>query len=536
MTRNKPLFINPFRLALLAAFLFSCGMEEGKVVSYLGNSVTREEVLESAREWEQIDDFDQFRNRVRELALVEEFSRRAKEVGLDKTDGEVKRKMLNFQRKKLSGLYAEKVIGGKIQVTAEDLEKALGDKVYEDTVVVKALIPKSKGKIADILKAVEAGEDFPSLLEQYGTDTGKRTGGQIGHITRSNAFFQESEREYVFSHATGEVFGPVMTGIGEAFILVEERHTAGQIRAMAEEKARPMVRREKMGKAMRRAVEELKERYKVVVYDEEGKTMRQVRGSLVPVLAEVGDVIITGMDASGVSHHQSMDRERILNRIIAETLFMKEAQRLGLDSDERFRREYRARLDLELYSAYKSYVYNRPVSVTGDELRTFYDDNREDLFYKYKEASYLVMKGVEKERLGTVMASAKNIQGKSDLSLTADKLGLEYDLVLRQKEKDIPVASRGTLLSRKEGEVFEVELPDGLYDVYRIIHVDLEESFPEFEDIKPRVEKALMDSKRMAQLNAVIEGEIAKVNVNETSVKEVYGVYRKSINRTGFHK
>lgn len=82
--------------------------------------------------------------------------------------------------------------------------------------------PKTQGE--EVLKRIQAGEDFAKLAAEFGSDGTKNTGGDLGWFGRG-AMVKEFE-DAVFSLKTGELYeGLVQTQFGYHIVQVTDRRT-----------------------------------------------------------------------------------------------------------------------------------------------------------------------------------------------------------------------------------------------------------------------------------------------------------------------
>lgn len=501
-------------------------------------SVPLSSVREDALDLPGVKDFAEFRLKVIELGLSRRFSPKAKEAGLDRSDIGVLRKMTEFKQDKLGNLYLNRVIIPAVTVTEKEFDEAIlkmtEGNPFEDMVNLRALLPADPGKKDEIRGAVAKGAGFDALMEKYGTESGKKTHGKIGFITRSNSFIPDESKDLVFTHKTGEIFGPVSTYVGDLFLLVDERYTAAEARQIAKKNLDPTLRAQNLRKDMDREFERLKKKLNVVVYDPKENVVENVGGKSIRVFARVGSVIITTDSLGGEAGHQGMmDRERRLQRILYQTVFYKAAEEKGLDKDPAYRKEFDRKLDAELFSAYKAYVFGLPFPPASEaELKAFFDRNRKEFFEFSSEASYLVLKGVDPKHAADVRKRLAGISGKGPLDAAAKELGLQSEIVLRKDVREIPESLRKELVTRADNDVFDLPGQAGKRDAYKIIHLDLaDDPRPEFSGIRKKVEEIYDRKRRADRLKAFMDGQIRALGYSDKELAALYAEYQAKARR-----
>ncbi|NIS75865.1 MAG: hypothetical protein GTO08_11460 [Deltaproteobacteria bacterium] len=516
----------------LFIFIISCCQKSSLVIEYGPHAVSVEEVREAAGSWGSVKDLSEFRRKVIEMALNGEFSRRARDLDLAKDDAVLRSELSNYRRENLSLLYVEKVLAPEVEVTEEDYGGALTGRVFEDTARARLLLVKDPALIDDVERDIASGDDFFSLLDKYGTETGKRTRGNIGIIKRSSPIFDKKDIDSLFRHEPGDLFGPLHTQIGEVFIYLEEIMTAEDIRARNREKIEPELRRAKVEGKIQEKLGELMEKFDVTVYGEGENEMRNVGGKFVRVAAQVGNVIIAHDDiAPGKGRHPSHPEvgfyKKRLMKELRKILFMMEAEEIGLDEDEDYKERFRKEMEGEFSEAYKRYILGQPVEVTDKELGEFFEKHKEELFYKYQEVSYFVLKGVPPSKLQMVRDRAAQIGNRQELEKASEELGLKSAVVLRKRAEDIPERFRGEFMSRAKNDIVALEKDDGSFDVHTIIAINLEESFPRLDDIRESVRDAYINVKRVERQTELVESEIKTMKIDERKVRELYGERKK---------
>ncbi len=493
--------------------------------------VSPDDIREAMKAWKGVASEDDFRNKVIGLALTRKFAAKAREVGLDNnTDYYYRQSLSRFRREKLSELYLRRVLIPSIQVTEEDYARELEKDKYEDIVNLRVVTPRDDSLVEEMSRDAAAGKGFEFLLEKYGSTRSRATRGAIGLIRRSNPFIPPEEKERVYGHKTGVVFGPVALYTGPAFLQIEEKFTAKEVREIAKKNVTPVIQERKRQDAVEKAVRKLKKEYPVTYY-KQGEKQEVVGGMRIDVAARVGKTLITTgeAEASGGPHVSPgfMDYDRRLGKIVQQILFAKAGEDEGLDRDEGFAKEYAAFVDEALASLYRHSVFERPVPVTEKELRNYYERNKESTYFRFKEASYLVLQDVPPDKLDAAKEKTGTVADAGMLERTAKELGVKCKLVLRKKLSELPEPLVRVLVDRKAGDVFTQPAAGGNTDIYKMIHIQLEESFPPLDLVRKDVETHIRDEKRTAQLDAFVKDEWGKIKIDDAVVKMLYREYRE---------
>jgi hypothetical protein len=496
-----------------------------------GGSIRWEDLRKRALALRNIKTYGEFRGQVLEMALARNLFPRALEQGLDRTDLELIKNMSRFRHEELGDLYLSRVVKPKVKISEEEYESAVGGHKYEDVVYIRVLLPREPSLQEKVEEGIRAGKGFETLMEEFGTETGKKTRGKIGAISRSNSFIPVESRDLVFGHRIGEVFGPVATYVGNIFIVVDEKFSAEELEKSARKEVEPKLWDRAFGKELEKEYKRLKTKYNLILYGPKDNVVETIQGKPVKVFARVGNTVVTTDDLAGGegSHHKFsvLDRERRLLRTLYQILFSKEGEAKGLDKDPDYREKYQEKLEKELFSAYKARMFWMPVDPPSmAEMKEFYEMHKEKRLFRYPHVSYLVLRGIPPEREEKVKALAKGIQGKKELEKTAKELGVGSDLVLRRRLKEVPKELRGMFMARLDNAVFSMVGMNGTKDVYKQIHLDMDEYLPTFDGARGLVERMVVTQKRRDRLDRFIVQEIGALPFGDREIKELYSEYR----------
>jgi parvulin-like peptidyl-prolyl isomerase len=123
-------------------------------------------------------------------------------------------------------------------------------------------------KITGIRKEAAGGAEFDKLAEKYSEDgASKAKGGDIGFFTRDRIIPEISNQ--AFNMKTGEISEPIKTGLGYHIIKVNEKKDARQLSlAEASPRIRTFLENRRQQEVMKKEIDRLKTKYRVVAYPE----------------------------------------------------------------------------------------------------------------------------------------------------------------------------------------------------------------------------------------------------------------------------
>ena len=139
-------------------------------------------------------------------------------------DPDVKKRLLDVEDQIISEIFLTKTVGS--QVTEEALQKIYSETKSEmasgDQIKARHILLNSEEKAVEIIKKLQAGEEFAKLASEYSTGPSAASGGDLG-------WFGEGQMVPEFSKAAfalnpGDIVTkPVKTQFGWHIILVEDR-------------------------------------------------------------------------------------------------------------------------------------------------------------------------------------------------------------------------------------------------------------------------------------------------------------------------
>jgi hypothetical protein len=490
-----------------------------------------DDLREASKEWKDVPSEEEFRKKAATFVLTRKFAAKGKELGLENTDTHLRKSVSRFRREKLSELYIRRVVVPSIQVTEEDFRKELEGDEPVDIVNLRAFTPQDPSLSGEISREISAGKGFEYLLQKYGSERSRASQGRIGLIKRPNPFIPPEEKDRVYGHGIGRVFGPVELFTGPAFLIIDEKFTAKDVREIARKNVEPVIRERKLSDASDRAILALKKKYPVTAY-KQGEKEEVIGGVRMAVAGRIGNTLVTAGEMEPIQgKHVApgvMDYGRRFEKILRQILFAKAAEDVGLEQDTEFRKGYEWFLDEALASAYKHHVFDQAIPVSEKEMREFYDKNKEMRYFRFKEASYLVLQGVPPEKLEASREKAGNIADAAGLKKIAAELGVKHNLVVRKWLSTIQEPLAGVLAGKKANDIFTLPANDGDSDVYKVIHIQLEERFPSLETVRKDVETHVLNEKKTSHLDSFVKAEWEKIRLDDAIVKQLYREYREA--------
>lgn len=158
-------------------------------------------------------------NHLKMMEQDEEYKKIIEDNNLDETF--IKDQM----RKDLLGYKYKQFYLDKTEI-ADEAAKAFydenGDMFHLEQVKAKHILLDDENTAKDIIKKLEAGEDFAELAKEHSTDpTAKDNGGELGYFPKG-AMVPEFE-EAAFSLEVGKISEPVKSSFGYHVIIVEDK-------------------------------------------------------------------------------------------------------------------------------------------------------------------------------------------------------------------------------------------------------------------------------------------------------------------------
>ena len=187
-------------------------------------------------------------------------------------DPDVKKRLLDVEDQIISEIFLTKTIGS--QVTEEALQKIYSETKSEmasgDQIKARHILLDNEEKAVEIIKKLQAGEEFAKLASEYSTGPSAASGGDLG-------WFGEGQMVPEFSKAAfalnpGDIVTkPVKTQFGWHIILVEDRKVSAP---PSFDEAKEQLASTMSQKLLKELIETLRTKAKIVRFKADGTPIK----------------------------------------------------------------------------------------------------------------------------------------------------------------------------------------------------------------------------------------------------------------------
>ena len=209
--------------------------------------------------------------------------------------------------------------------------------------------------------------------------------------------------------------------------------------------------------------------------------------------------------------------------------YKKQLKELGID-DNFLKYQFERNLASDNYKE----KFNKDNSVTNDEMKKYYDENKDDFYIDQVEASHILIKTIDDEdkklsdeKKAEAKKKAEEVLAKAKAGENFSELAKEYsqDTVSAKNGGDLGFFKKGEMVkpfeeaafSMKVGEISDLVESDFGYHIIKV--TDKEDRQKTFDEVKETIRKTLQDEKCDAQVEKLKEE--AKVEKNEEILEKV---------------
>lgn len=209
--------------------------------------------------------------------------------------------------------------------------------------------------------------------------------------------------------------------------------------------------------------------------------------------------------------------------------YKKQLKELGID-DNFLKYQFERNLASDNYKE----KFNKDNSVTNDEMKKYYDENKDDFYIDQVEASHILIKTIDDEdkklsdeKKAEAKKKAEEVLAKAKAGEDFSELAKEYsqDTVSAKNGGDLGFFKKGEMVkpfeeaafSMKVGEISDLVESDFGYHIIKV--TDKEDRQKTFDEVKEAIRKTLQDEKCDAQVEKLKEE--AKVEKNEEILEKV---------------
>ena len=209
--------------------------------------------------------------------------------------------------------------------------------------------------------------------------------------------------------------------------------------------------------------------------------------------------------------------------------YKKQLKELGID-DNFLKYQFERNLASDNYKE----KFNKDNAVTNDEMKKYYDENKDDFYIDQVEASHILIKTIDDEdkklsdeKKAEAKKKAEEVLAKAKAGEDFSELAKEYsqDTVSAKNGGDLGFFKKGEMVkpfeeaafSMKVGEISDLVESDFGYHIIKV--TDKEDRQKTFDEVKETIRKTLQDEKCDAQVEKLKEE--AKVEKNEEILEKV---------------
>ena len=208
--------------------------------------------------------------------------------------------------------------------------------------------------------------------------------------------------------------------------------------------------------------------------------------------------------------------------------YKKQLKELGID-DNFLKYQFERNLASDNYKE----KFNKDNSVTNDEMKKYYDENKDDFYIDQVEASHILIKTIDDEDKKLSDEKKAEAKKKAEEVLAKAKAGEDFSELAKEYSQDTVSAKNGgdlgffkgemvkpfeeAAFSMKVGEISDLVESDFGYHIIKV--TDKEDRQKTFDEVKETIRKTLQDEKCDAQVEKLKEE--AKVEKNEEILEKV---------------
>ncbi|MDU2197880.1 MAG: peptidylprolyl isomerase [Peptostreptococcaceae bacterium] len=251
----------------------------------------------------------------------------------------------------------------------------------------------------------------------------------------------------------------------------------------------------------------------------------------------LAQMIYTEVIYEAAKKENLLPTEEEVNKLIEEfntsikdnDAYKKQLKELGID-DNFLKYQFERNLASDNYKE----KFNKDNSVTNDEMKKYYDENKDDFYIDQVEASHILIKTIDDEdkklsdeKKAEAKKKAEEVLAKAKAGEDFSELAKEYsqDTVSAKNGGDLGFFKKGEMVkpfeeaafSMKVGEISDLVESDFGYHIIKV--TDKEDRQKTFDEVKETIRKTLQDEKCDAQVEKLKEE--AKVEKNEEILEKV---------------
>ncbi|MBI3516968.1 MAG: peptidylprolyl isomerase [Proteobacteria bacterium] len=186
-------------------------------------------------------------------------------------DGEIKRKVADFESRAIQEAYLSRAVTGKVTdgVLRKKYETFINDNPPQEEVRARHILVTSEKAAQDALAELKKGTDFATVARAKSTDGSARDGGDLGYFSRGDMVAEFSDA--AFAMKAGEISKtPVKSQFGWHLIKVEDRRVSP---APSFEETKEQLRTELSQELVGEVVEDLRTKAKIERFGLDGKPL-----------------------------------------------------------------------------------------------------------------------------------------------------------------------------------------------------------------------------------------------------------------------
>lgn len=470
-----------------------------------------------------------FLNRVVDSRLL---IQEAYRIGLQE-DPEIQEPTDQFREKTITELILKKEVEDKSKATDGEIQ-AIYDQKLEELVLVQQIVVSSKGEAEDLLRRLQANEDFESLAREKSIAPSKIYGGRLPYLGWGS---MDSEWEQnVFSLSPGDLSPVFKSKMGYEIVrMIEKKKPPKPDINAVRSRIKSILERRKLEARGKEFMDSLQNQYglQFTRYDLTLENMKKVKEEKRqdPVASWNGGNLSAYVLASQLnfdtlsslpSDHAEREIKGVLGVVVNQKLVLKEALARGYDKDpeamEKIRHYQEGLMENKLYGKY----ILTDMKATEEDLQKYFEQNRNQfVFPEMRKVAHILV---------DLLDTAKEVLKKLREGASFESLAREYSKDTQnakrggevgwiQKGEVLPLIEK-TAFSMNSGEVSDPVKTDLGYHIVKVLEIRLSQP-KDFSQSKNEVEKKVLQKRREEKVRFWVDKlkAVSKVETSEEGIK-----------------
>jgi len=347
-----------------------------------------------------------------QLIEVKVFSNEARKAKLD-TDPQIKEALEKAVKEILAQHFIKKYVDTKAEPSEEEIKKYYSEHkeqyVVPDGVFIQHIVVLNQQDAQAILEKLKQGASFEEIAKKKSIARSYKDDGRLGWLYKGR---MDPEIEKVaFNLEKGKLSNVIKTKVGYEIIKVLEK---SEKREIPLEEAKANIRNQLFWKKKK----ELTDKY-----------YAEAKVNKIPaekgILFKIGDEtfkeeLIESVLAKAPDKEKEKVRQRWIDYLIENTVFSREAKKVGLEKDAEVANEIKRKTDEILANAFRKKFIEGKVQVSDKDIADYYQSHQEEfrvplraqvktILVKTKEEAENILKELKQGASFDTLAKEKSI-------------------------------------------------------------------------------------------------------------------------------